>query len=90
MTKCSICGSIALQDQYGNGECKNCGWKFSKDEKIFEQVYQQIRYQKKTISFLRAILNHYGVPNDLSKYLSPLSEYNHPTMEEIYESSQLS
>lgn len=60
------------------------------DEKIFEQVYQQIRYQKKTISFLRAILNHYGVPNDLSKYLSPLSEYNHPTMEEIYESSQLS
>lgn len=37
MTKCSICGSVALQDQYGNGECKNCGWKFSKDEEIFEQ-----------------------------------------------------
>ncbi len=37
MVKCSICGSIALQDQYGNGECKNCGWKFNKDEKKFEQ-----------------------------------------------------
>ena len=37
MTKCSICGSVALQDQYGNGECKNCGWKFSKDEELFEQ-----------------------------------------------------
>lgn len=37
MTKCSICGSVALQDQYGNGECKHCGWKFSKDEEMFEQ-----------------------------------------------------
>lgn len=37
MTKCSICGSVALQDRYGNGECKNCGWKFSKDEEMLEQ-----------------------------------------------------
>lgn len=37
MVKCSICGSAALQDKYGNGECKNCGWKFSKNEKKFEQ-----------------------------------------------------
>ncbi len=37
MVKCSICGSVALQDQYGNGECKNCGWKFSKDEKMYEE-----------------------------------------------------
>ncbi len=35
--KCSICGEIALQDQYGNGECKHCGWKFSKDEDKFEK-----------------------------------------------------
>ncbi|MGN0819442.1 MAG: hypothetical protein ACI4M6_03475 [Christensenellaceae bacterium] len=37
ITKCSICGSPALQDQFGNGECKNCGWKFSKDEETLEQ-----------------------------------------------------
>lgn len=37
MVKCSICGAVALQDQYGNGECKNCGWKFSKDEEMFEE-----------------------------------------------------
>lgn len=33
---CSICGKLALKDQYGNGECKNCGWKFSKDEAEYE------------------------------------------------------
>ena len=46
-----------------------------------------MRYQKKTISFLRNILNHYGVENNLNKYLSALSEYKHPTMEEIYETA---
>lgn len=37
LVKCSICGQIAFEDQYGNGECKNCGWKFSKDEEQFEK-----------------------------------------------------
>ncbi len=37
MVQCPICGKTALQDQYGNGECKHCGWKFSKDEKEFEE-----------------------------------------------------
>lgn len=37
VVKCSICGAAALQDQYGNGECPKCGWKFSKDEEKFEQ-----------------------------------------------------
>lgn len=37
LTKCSICGSVALQDQFGNGECKKCGWKFSKDEQESEK-----------------------------------------------------
>ncbi len=36
--KCSICGNMALMDQYGNGECTNCGWKFSKDEERMENV----------------------------------------------------
>ncbi len=37
LTKCSICGSVALQDQCGNGECKKCGWKFSKGEQELEK-----------------------------------------------------
>lgn len=27
-TKCSICGSKAFKDPYGNGHCDNCGWIF--------------------------------------------------------------
>lgn len=34
---CPVCGKIALQDQYGNGECSHCGWKFSKDADSFEK-----------------------------------------------------
>lgn len=37
LCKCSICGKVAMQDEWGNGECKNCGWKFSKDEEQFEK-----------------------------------------------------
>lgn len=53
------------------------------DGKVFEQVLQKMRYQKKTISFLRNILNHYGVENNLNKYLSTLSEYKHPTTQAL-------
>ncbi len=37
MVKCSICGKVALEDEFGNGECKNCGWKFSRDEEKLER-----------------------------------------------------
>ncbi len=37
ITKCSICGGLAMQDDYGNGECTNCGWEFSADEEEFER-----------------------------------------------------
>lgn len=60
------------------------------DDDVFEQVCQQMKYQKKTISFLRNILAHYHVPNNLNRHLSSLSEYKHPTMEEIYEAAHLS
>lgn len=68
--------------------CENFVVQYS--DVVFEQVYQQKRYQKKTLSFMRNILNHYGVQNNLSKYLSGLSEYKHPTMEEIYKAACLS
>ena len=61
--------------------CQNHVSKY--DDNVFEQVNQQLRYQKRTISFLRMILEHYGIKNRLSKHLSALSEYRHPTIEEI-------
>ena len=60
------------------------------DDDVFEKVFRQIKYQKRTISFLQSILLYYHVPNNLGRYLSSLSEYKHPTMEEIYEAARLS
>ena len=60
------------------------------DDAVFAQVCRQMKYQKRTISFLRNILAFYHVPNNLSRYLSSLSEYQHPTMEEIYDTAHLS
>lgn len=57
---------------------------------VFEKVYKEMRYQKKTISFLRNVLDYYHVPNQLNRYLSSLSIYKHPKMEDIYEAAQLS
>lgn len=60
------------------------------NEKILEQVLAERRYKKKTLSFLKNILDYYRIPNNLSRYLSTLSKYQHPTMEAIYEIAQLS
>ncbi len=54
----------------------------------FKEVISVKKYKKSTISFLREILNHYNVPNNLDEYLSSLSEYKHPTMEELHESAR--
>ena len=42
-----------------------------------------------TISFLREILNYHKVENNLDEYLSSLSEYKHPKMEELYEAARI-
>lgn len=39
IVKCPVCGGVALQDRYGNGECENCGWKFEKDADILEKQW---------------------------------------------------
>ena len=59
------------------------------NDDVFETVSRQIKYQKRTISFLQNILSYYHVPNNLGRYLSSLSEYKHPTMEEICEAAYL-
>lgn len=57
------------------------------DEEIFKKVISAISYKKSTIAFLREILNFYNVKNNLNIYLSSLSEYKYPRMEEIYETT---
>ena len=58
------------------------------NEKIVDQVIKTMKYKKSTISFLNNILDYFNVDNNLNKYLSSLSKYNHKTMEEIYEFTQ--
>ena len=36
-SKCNVCENDVFVDLYGNDECKNCGWKFSKDEELLEK-----------------------------------------------------
>ena len=50
---------------------------------IREELYK--RYKKSTIAFLREILNYYHKENNLDLYLSALSDYKYPKMEELYE-----
>lgn len=59
----------------------------SYNEEILHQVYSIRRYPKRVIAFLAEILNFYGISHGLSRYLSALSEYKHPKMEELYESA---
>lgn len=56
----------------------------------FEEIISAKAYKKSTISFLHEILNHYSVSNNLNEYLSTLSEYKHPKMEELYEAARVS
>ncbi len=55
------------------------------NQQDFDKIIMIKTYKKSTISFLQEILNYYNVKNNLDKYLSTLSEYRHPKMEEIYE-----
>lgn len=61
----------------------------SYNPEVFEEIVTTKTYKKSTISFLYEILNYYNVQNNLNKYLSALSEYKHPKMEEIYEAARV-
>lgn len=58
--------------------------KYYSDE-IAGYVLENRKYKKRTIAFLKAILDYKGIRNTLSKYLSALSNYEVPRMEEIFE-----
>ena len=55
----------------------------------FEKILSVKKYKKSTISFLRELLCYHSVNNNLSEYLSSLSEYKHPKMEELYETTRV-
>lgn len=57
------------------------------DQSVFEKIQKEIGYPKRTVAFLREALNYYHIPNTLNKYLSELSDYKIPRMEEIYAAS---
>lgn len=57
------------------------------NEKIFEQVHKRITYKKRTIAFLKNLLDFHGVDNGLKKYLNGTSKYRTPRMETIYETA---
>ena len=52
-------------------------------EDAFESVQKTIGYPKWTIAFLREVLNYHHIPNNLGRYLSALSNYPIPRMEEL-------
>lgn len=50
-------------------------------------VLERMKYKKATIAFLESFLNYMHVRNTLNRYLSSMSVYANPSMEEIYEAS---
>lgn len=87
-----IHGLEVLQNYYNIQDINNLSFiNFTKkladlyEEEAFKKVISAINYKKSTIAFLREILNFYGVKNNLNMYLSSMSEYKYPKMEEIYE-----
>lgn len=59
-------------------------------DEIFEMVMAETSYKKSTIAFLQEVLRYYKVSNTLERYLSSLSTYKHPRMEELYEIARIS
>lgn len=92
-----ICGLEVLQNFY---EIQDINYSvfidFSRQlassyqNEVFEMVISKVSYKKSTISFLQEILKYYNVPNNLEQYLSSLSIYKHPRMEELYDITRVS
>lgn len=54
-------------------------------ESAMEVVLANRKYKKSTIAFMTAFLNYHQVKHSLSRYLSPMSAYKIPNVEEMYE-----
>ncbi len=56
-------------------------------DEVTVSVLKNRKYKKSTIAFLQRFLNYFGVENSLHQFLSTLSSYAIPEMEEFYESA---
>lgn len=56
-------------------------------DEVTVSVLKNRKYKKSTIAFLQRFLNYFGVENTLHQFLSTLSSYAIPEMEEFYESA---
>ena len=52
-------------------------------DEVTEYVLSKCKYKKSTIAFLARILDWYGLAHSMHEYLSPLSNYKIPTIEEL-------
>lgn len=59
------------------------------DQSVFDEVITKQKYSKSTIAFLQSILTFNNKENGLSKYLSSLSTYKFPRIENLNVSKQL-
>lgn len=59
------------------------------EEYTFINVIETEKYKKSTIAFMKEILDYYNVKNRLDRYLSSMSDYKYPKMEEIYAASRI-
>lgn len=65
---------------------KNFAANYSDSDCIF--VLKNKKYKKSAIAFLASFLDYHGVKNSLHLFLSGLSNYKIPRMEEFYESAK--
>jgi hypothetical protein len=65
---------------------KEFAFKYLDSDTVF--VLKNRKYKKSTIAFLESFLNYFGIKNSLSQFLSALSSYEIPGMEEFYESTR--
>lgn len=52
-------------------------------DEVTEYVLSRCKYKKSTIAFLARLLDWYGLAHSMYEYLSPLSNYKIPTIEEL-------
>lgn len=55
------------------------------EESAMKAVLETRRYRKSTIAFMAAFLDYHQINHSLNKYLSPMSDYKIPNVEELHE-----
>lgn len=63
---------------------KDFARQYSDEDAVY--VLKNRKYKKSTIAFLESFLNYFKIENTLNQFLSSLSSYNIPDMEEFYRS----